>query len=33
MQNGRMFVSCLLATIASLCFMGGVAVLTGGKAR
>lgn len=33
MQNGRTIVSCLLATIASLCFMGGVAVLAGGKGR
>lgn len=33
MQNGRTIVSCLLATIASLCLMSGVAVLIGGKAR
>ena len=33
MYNGLTFASCMLAAVASLCFVGGMAVLTGGKGR
>lgn len=31
MKNGNKCLSCIFATIASVCFVGGIAILSGGR--